>query len=36
MFGGGIGNTIQRDLTRIAEIAHTSSQDGLTYLLTEV
>jgi len=34
MLGGGMGSTIQRDLTRIAETADTSSRDGLTYLLT--
>ncbi|KAL9320194.1 hypothetical protein ACSQ67_012033 [Phaseolus vulgaris] len=31
---GGKGSSIQRDLTRIAEIADISSRDGLTYLLT--
>ncbi|RZB50694.1 hypothetical protein D0Y65_047536 [Glycine soja] len=35
MLGGGMGSTIQRDLTRIAETADTSSRDGLTYLLTD-
>ncbi|ESW18940.1 hypothetical protein PHAVU_006G083900 [Phaseolus vulgaris] len=32
---GGKGSSIQRDLTRIAEIADISSRDGLTYLLTD-
>jgi len=31
---GGKGSSIQRDLTRIAETADTSSRDGLKYLLT--
>lgn len=31
---GGKGRSIQRDLTRIAELADTSSRDGLKYLLT--
>ncbi|XP_022642354.1 uncharacterized protein LOC106775141 isoform X2 [Vigna radiata var. radiata] len=32
---GGKGSSIQRDLTRIAETADTSSRDGLKYLLTD-
>ncbi|XP_004500425.1 FLUCTUATING-LIGHT-ACCLIMATION protein 1, chloroplastic-like [Cicer arietinum] len=30
-----MGNTIQRDLTRIAQAANTSSKEGVTHLLTE-
>ncbi|TKY47318.1 hypothetical protein E2542_SST29378 [Spatholobus suberectus] len=32
---GGMGSSIQRDLTRIAETADTSSRDGVSCLLTE-
>ncbi|KAK7305599.1 hypothetical protein VNO77_43505 [Canavalia gladiata] len=32
---GGIGNSIQKDLTRIAETADTSSREGVSHLLTE-
>ncbi|CAJ1960695.1 unnamed protein product [Sphenostylis stenocarpa] len=32
---GGKGSSIQRDLTRIAETADTSSPDGVSYLLTD-
>ncbi|KAK7387331.1 hypothetical protein VNO78_28052 [Psophocarpus tetragonolobus] len=35
MLGGGMGSSIQRDLTRIAETADTSSLDGVSYLLTD-
>lgn len=31
---GGMGSTIQRDLTRIAETADTSTREGVSYLLT--
>ncbi|KAG8649726.1 hypothetical protein MANES_08G127900v8 [Manihot esculenta] len=31
----GMGRSLQRDLNRIAEIADTSSSDGLSYVLTE-
>lgn len=34
MFGGSKGSSIQRDLTRIAKAADTSSREGVSHLLT--